>query len=757
MKNILQIISLVLLFHFTAFSQSRIYTPALVSPDQDAVGQMPDALLDWEAVTGDGTEITYDLQLAQTSDFSNAVNFPGITVTALNMSQLKFKEKYFWRVRAHDANGVSAWSESRAFTVVSTVTITAPANQSIQNPDPTVKWNTLTGVTFYDIQIDTAYSWRVESSGVTSKLNDVFVLDANNSWAVGDGGLILHKTNNIWTSFASGVTSDLTDVFFVDAEHGWATGESGTILAFDGTAWTPMTSGVTVTLNGLFFTSATNGYAVGNTGKALHFDGTSWTAVTTGITVDIYAVHGLDSQHIWVVGKSGNYSFFNGTTWANATMSTRDLLGVWAVSTTQVVAAAKAGRIYTFDGTTWTETNSGTSKDYYDVCFLDANNGYIVGKSGSLLYFNGSIWKSAASGTTQDLNGIYLKDATTGFLVGNTGIVVSFQGEGFNSPYLKSYTAAGTILTFQFSNLVFGKSHYFRMRARHALSTSDWSPANSFFVVASPELNEPVNNSVAVALDTLVSWDVMTGVVKYGVQLSTDAAFTDPLYSESSTGEARFSGLVFGQDYFWRVNARHAAAVSEWSEPFKFTTINTVLLVSPENNATEVVRLPRYTWDGIAGAEKFQVQVSKNSNFTNAESNIVTTNHFQTMYSLDKQTGYYWRVQAIQGLDSTNWSETRYFTTTGETSIEEPKNQTFTLYPNPSEGQFTLTLKVATSEIVKVEIYNLLGNSVFEDSFIPMSGELKKHFDLRGNLRKGIYLVRLYEGSKVYTQKLTIE
>jgi photosystem II stability/assembly factor-like uncharacterized protein len=757
MKNILQIICIVLLFNPAVFSQSRIYTPTLKAPANEAVNQMPDALLDWDAVTGEGTEISYDLQLAQSADFSDAVDFPNLTVTAFNMSKLKFKELYYWRVRAHDGIAISDWSAPWSFNVISTVTINSPANQAIVNPDALVKWNALTGINHYDIQLDTSYSWRTENSGITTKLNDVFEIDATNSWAVGDGGKILHRSNGIWSLIESGVTNNLIDVFFTDASHGWASGENGTILYYDGASWTSMTSGVTSTLNGLFFTSPTNGYAIGNAGVALHFDGTLWSGISTGVSLDLYAIHGLDEQHIWIVGKTGKYSFFNGDTWTAGSVGSRDLLGVWAVSIDKVWVTTKGGRIQYWDGISWSEQTSGVTKDLNDVCFLDENNGYIVGKSGTLLFYNGTQWKSNASGTSEDLYSISLKNDATGFVVGNAGVIVSFQGEGFNSAYLKQFVADDTISEFRFSNLLFGKNHYLRIRAGHEESTSDWSPASSFFVVASPTLNEPDSASIKIALDTLVTWINLTGVVKYSVQMSTDAAFTDPLYFETNINEYRFQDMIFGQDYFWRVNARHADDISAWSPAFKFTTINTVSLLEPAENEEFVSLLPKYTWAEIRGAEKFMIQIARNSAFTDAETEVVTTNFYQTQFTLERETDYYWRVKAIQALDSTDWSPTRKFTTIDGASINESKYQAFTLYPNPSSGNLNFTFKVGSIETIKIEIYNLLGNSVFEDIFVPAVGEVKKNYDLRGKLTKGVYLVRLIDSKKAYTQKLTIE
>ncbi len=56
------LISLIGLLNLTA--QERIYTPELSLPLNGAVDQMPDVVLDWNAVTGGNTGIIkYDIQL----------------------------------------------------------------------------------------------------------------------------------------------------------------------------------------------------------------------------------------------------------------------------------------------------------------------------------------------------------------------------------------------------------------------------------------------------------------------------------------------------------------------------------------------------------------------------------------------------------------------------------------------------------------------------------------------------------------------
>lgn len=760
MKNIYLVLALISWLSASLSAQTRIYSPELRAPANNATGQMPNVLLDWDAVTGQGFIISYEVQLARNVDFSDAVTFPPVTVTALAMNQLLFNQIYYWRVRASDGTMTSDWSAPFAFRVANSVTITAPANQSNQMPNPLITWNAITGITQYEMQVDTAYSWANMASGSTAQLNDVFELSANQAWAVGNGGVILSFNGNTWTPMVSGTTQNLTDVFFVDANNGWAVGAAGTILYFNGTAWTAQTSGVTANLNGVFFTSASNGYAVGAAGTVLRYNGTAWSPVSVGIaaSVAINAIHGLDANNIWVAGAAGNFSYFNGNTWTNGIIANREITGLWALATNRIWASARAGRIFYFNGQSWVEQTSGSTRDLWDVCMLSENNGFIVGSNGTLIQFNGTEWSVIASGTTQNLNGLYLMDATKGFIVGNAGSIIKFQGDGFNSPYLKSFPLTSDLVQFRLSNLAFGANHYVRMRARHAQSISDWSSPRSFFVNASPTLTSPANNAVNIALDTLMRWSAMTGIVNYTIQRSLTADFADAFTFESSTNEYRFQGMLYGRDYFWRVRARHAGGVSLWSEVRKFTTASTVTLTAPANNATNVVRLPRYQWQAIRGTERYQLQFSTSNSFAPDVTNtqLTTTNSFQTVFLLSPQTSYFWRVRAIQGLDTTNWSQTFSYVTTNETSIGENPVSNITVSPNPGRGLFTISAPGLAGNI-EIEVYNLVGKRVFLMSKMDAALLENHHFDLR-ELGKGIYMLSLRSSNgQTTTRKLLIE
>lgn len=78
-------------------------------------------------------------------------------------------------------------------------------------------------------------------------------------------------------------------------------------------------------------------------------------------------------------------------------------------------------------------------------------------------------------------------------------------------------------------------------------------------------------------------------------------------------------------------------------------------------------------------------------------------------------------------------------------------NNLFVLYPNPNKGKFKIN--ISSINKIYIEVFNLLGEKVFSTtSFIEKSNEI----DL-SNSSKGIYLVKIYDGEKVLTEKIVIQ
>jgi hypothetical protein len=86
-------------------------------------------------------------------------------------------------------------------------------------------------------------------------------------------------------------------------------------------------------------------------------------------------------------------------------------------------------------------------------------------------------------------------------------------------------------------------------------------------------------------------------------------------------------------------------------------------LVSPLNGATGTEFNLNLNWTTVDGAIQYQVQVSKNSNFSNLLINDYVTTISTSLSNLENFTKYYWRVKAWTDVISSPWSTVWDFTT----------------------------------------------------------------------------------------------
>ncbi len=71
--------------------------------------------------------------------------------------------------------------------------------------------------------------WNIVSSPDLKELNDVFLVNENTGWIIGEEGYLLYSSDGgyTWTEKNSGTDKDLMEIFFLDEQNGWiGTGEN---------------------------------------------------------------------------------------------------------------------------------------------------------------------------------------------------------------------------------------------------------------------------------------------------------------------------------------------------------------------------------------------------------------------------------------------------------------------------------------------------------------------------------------------------
>jgi hypothetical protein len=185
-----------------------------------------------------------------------------------------------------------------------------------------------------------------------------------------------------------------------------------------------------------------------------------------------------------------------------------------------------------------------------------------------------------------------------------------------------------------------------------------------------PTLTSPSNSATNQSLSLSLTWNAATGASTYRVQLSTDSNFSSTIVNDSTLTSATkaIGPLSTSSTYYWRVNARNDGGTSAWSETWRFTAVppasGVPILVSPSNSATDQPISLSLTWNTIAGASTYRLQLSTSSSFSSTiVDDTSLTSATKTIGPLSNNTCYYWRVNARNTGGTSAWASAWSFTT----------------------------------------------------------------------------------------------
>ncbi|NQV01157.1 MAG: T9SS type A sorting domain-containing protein [Bacteroidia bacterium] len=334
----------------------------------------------------------------------------------------------------------------------------------------------------------------------------------------------------------------------------------------------------------------------------------------------------------------------------------------------------------------------------------------------------------------------------------------------FDSPILIEGTVAGDVFIGTTQWLRFGAQYYWRVQAVHSADLGDWSEPYSLGVLDAVTLNSPNDNAVNQVLDVLLRWKVIGGILSYGFEISSDENFNTLVFSgETDEIVVNAEFLMFGNDYWWRVRARHQNDTTTWGEPRKFTAINTVILRSPANDQLNVALTPTMMWTVQTGIVGYHLQIANDLGFTDIFYEVkpdAEEGETKVTRKMAGNTDYYWRMRAFSDggalADTTAWSDPWKFTTTSPAGIDDQRVVSISIYPNPASGNAFVKITAKEAADVQCIVVDLLGKTVLEQQFSLNQGKNLQALNLE-NLRKGIYVVRLTIEGETVNQKLVVD
>ena len=104
------------------------------------------------------------------------------------------------------------------------------------------------------------------------------------------------------------------------------------------------------------------------------------------------------------------------------------------------------------------------------------------------------------------------------------------------------------------------------------------------------------------------------------------------------------------------------------------------------------------------------------------------------------------------------WGETEDYTVIVDNtaSVNDFAFEGFNLYPNPSNGNFNLHFDTVSSDSVQLQLFDITGRMVKEINYTNVAARFSENVTF-GNTSKGLYLLRIKNGSKQTTRKLVIK
>ncbi|MFP4681214.1 MAG: hypothetical protein ACLFQB_12120 [Chitinispirillaceae bacterium] len=213
-------------------------------------------------------------------------------------------------------------------------------------------------------------------------------------------------------------------------------------------------------------------------------------------------------------------------------------------------------------------------------------------------------------------------------------------------------------------------TYHWRVCAQNNFGTSDWT-TGSFTTTGIPEqaqLLSPENEETVNSLTPSLLWEAAGGAEHYIVEIAEDVSFSDVLFSQDVESESCVpQDLQDGVTYYWRVQSVNSLG-SDTSiiQSFETPSIpDSVFLVSPANEASDVSRPVQLLWHTAADVSEYELEVSTDENFS---SGTVGVNPTDTTYELpgsilEYNTTYYWRVRGVNSNTNGPWSDTYSFTT----------------------------------------------------------------------------------------------
>jgi hypothetical protein len=641
--------------------------PSFTNPTNNAVGV---ALSGNLTINAAGGATSHTIQLSTTNNFASKLVDATGTITSAAYTGLSNNTTYFARALGTNAEGDGDFETISFKTLLATPTLANPADNAkgLNETSISLSWNSVSGATSYTVQVAT-----------------------NNTFTTG----LVEQTVNTTNATFNGL-SVFTDYFWrVMAKDGANTSAFSLTRTFKTrvgttTVTSPANNATGVALNGNIQWSAVTG-ATSYDVMLIKLPAT--TIINQNVATNQIAYSNLENftnYQITVIAKNSDGSG------ATVTSNFRTILGIPTLTSPTdnafnqplggTVSWSSVAGAATYDVRIATDaafTNVVSSQN--DVAITSfvyaglvtnqkyfwqvrAKNAEGTSPFSSSFAFTtilaAPVLVAPANNTTQvSLNPTLTWNAAPGATLYQVQVATN---SNFNTIVAENAAVAGTSL--QVNGLSSKTVYFYRARGYNANSNGQFSAPFTFTtMLGKVNLTSPANGTQGiVAANGTLSWQALSGATSYDILVSLNADLSSPIVNANIPGTSfNYNGLLNNSTYFWAVKGKDADGTGEQSVIFSFgTQVVAPTLLTPPNNATNVVLQGSCTWTAIAGATSYQLQFATDAAFTNIVSDQTGIEGTTGNYTgLQNNTNHFWRVRGYKGNGAGIFSGTFTFKT----------------------------------------------------------------------------------------------
>ncbi|MFT5849029.1 reprolysin-like metallopeptidase, partial [Psychroserpens sp.] len=322
----------------------------------------------------------------------------------------------------------------------------------------------------------------------------------------------------------------------------------------------------------------------------------------------------------------------------------------------------------------------------------------------------------------------------------------------------------------------------------------------------------PENGAIDVQSDGMLTWNLDDNAEEYLVEVSNNASFGSIIESATVlTNTYPTTALASNTEYFWRVSASNSCVTANTSSAFSFTTANltcdtftddvaqAITQSGGGNSYTSSVNVSAdfpitdvnvtlditHTWTAdlditLTSPNGTIVELTTDNggsgdNYTNTIFDHESTNgsitggtapftgtfvpegDLSAMYG--EMSGGDWILTIVDDANADGGSFNSFMLelcVQGTLSVDDLETTIsgFSVYPNPNNGLFNVSLNSSSNNTISIGVFDIRGRKVFNKRY-ESSPTINKVIDLK-NVQSGIYLLQVRDGLNSQTKKIII-